>query len=216
MDDQQRKPDLLVNKFYDRWLGPFKVTKHCSDLVYKILNADSRKTKRVHFNLLKAASRKTERDDIGQNEPARDTNEESSDEEVPLIDEVLNLPTVANAAVPVGTHNAVTAETTVSNQQVPDSLASHLQATNNSAVPDAPIQSLAALHAAIPVVNADNASTVAAPPTVKPVIPQRGGAQRYDLRPRPKPSTKDAFLIIVALILLLPLAACSSPISQLV
>ena len=27
------KPDLLVNKFHDRWLGPFKVTKRCSDLL---------------------------------------------------------------------------------------------------------------------------------------------------------------------------------------
>ena len=40
-----KKPDLLVNKFHDRWLKPFKVTKRCSDLVYKILNADSGKTK---------------------------------------------------------------------------------------------------------------------------------------------------------------------------
>ena len=80
-----KKPDLLVNKFHDRWLGPFKVIKHYSDLVYDILNADSGKTKRVHFNLLKAAGRKNVRDDIGQNAPARDTNEESSEEEVPFI-----------------------------------------------------------------------------------------------------------------------------------
>ena len=61
--------------------------------------------------------------------------------------------------------------------------------------------------AAIPVVSADNALTVAAWPTVQAVAPQRGGAQRYDLRPRLKPSKKDAFLVIVVLILLLPLAA---------
>ena len=48
------------------------------------------------------------------------------------------------------------------------------------------------------------------------MIIQHGGAQRYDLRPCPKPSTRDAFLIIVALILLLPIAACSSPMSPLV
>ena len=83
-------------------------------------------------------------------------------------------------------------------------------------MPNSPVQSLAKLPAAIPDVSADNASTVAALPTVQPVTPQRGGAQRYDLRPRPKPSTRDAFLIIVALILLLPLAACSSPMSPLV
>ena len=80
-----KKPDLLVNKFHDRWLGPFQVTKRCSDLVYEILNADSGKTKRVHFNLLKSASRKNVRDDIGQNAPTRETNEESSEEEVPFI-----------------------------------------------------------------------------------------------------------------------------------
>ena len=129
------KPDLLVNKFHDRWLGPFKVTKRCSDLVYKILNADSGKTKRVHFNLLKAASRKNVLDDIGQNAPARDTNEESSEEEVPFIDEVPTLPAVANAAVPAGTQNAVTAETAAPNQPAADHLAFQLQATNNSAVP---------------------------------------------------------------------------------
>ena len=54
---------------------------------------------------------------------------------------------------------------------------------------------------AIPVVSADNASTVAASPQVHPVASQRGGAQRYDLRPRTKPSTIDAVLIIVAFIL---------------
>ena len=89
------------------------------------------KTKRVHFNLLKAASRKSVPDNIGQNTLAGDTNEESSEKEVPLIDEVPNLPTVANAAVPAGTHNAVTAETNAQNQQVADSLASQPQATNN-------------------------------------------------------------------------------------
>ena len=117
--------------------------------------------------------------------------------------------------MPASTQNAVTADTAAPNQPAANYLASQPQATNNSAVFDAPIQSLAAPPAAIPVVNADNASTVAAPPTVDPVIHQRGGAQHYDLRPRPKPLTRDAFLIIVALILLLPLAACSSPISPL-
>ena len=83
-------------------------------------------------------------------------------------------------------------------------------------MPDAPIQSLAPPPASIFAVNADHASTVAASPTVEPMVFQRGGAQRYDLRPRPTPSTRDAFLMIVALILLLPLAAGSSPISPLV
>ena len=49
-----KKPELLVNKFHDRWLGPFKVIKWCSDLVYEILNRDTGKLKRVNFNLLKA------------------------------------------------------------------------------------------------------------------------------------------------------------------
>ena len=83
-------------------------------------------------------------------------------------------------------------------------------------MPNAPVQSLAEPPAAIPDVSADNISTVTALHTAQLVVPQRGGEQRYDLRPRPKPSTKDAFLIIVALILLLPLAACCSPVSPLV
>ena len=212
-----KKPDLLVNKFHDRWLGPFKVTKRCSDLVYEILDSNSGKTKRVHFNLLKAASRnKNVREDIGHDAPAEETREESSDEEVPFIDPVPILPAVANAAVPAGTQNVVTAEAAAPNQQATDHLVSQPQAFDNSAVPNEPIQSLAALPVALPVGNADHASTVAAPPTVEPVVPQRGGAQRYDLRPRPKPSTRDAILIIVELILLLPLAACYSSMSPLV
>ena len=118
--------------------------------------------------------------------------------------------------MPAGTQSAVTAETTAPNQPAADHLVSQPQATNNSAVPDAPIQSSATTFAAIPVVNADHASTVAAPPTVDLVLPQRGGTKRYDLRPRPKQSTRDAFLIIVAQILLLSLAACSSFMSPLV
>ena len=105
-----KKPDLLVNKFHDRWLGPFNITKRCSVLVYEILDATSGKSKRVHFNVLKVANRKKVR-----RAPVGETDEESSDEEVPLIDEVPNLPTVANAAVPAGTHNAVTAKTTEQN-----------------------------------------------------------------------------------------------------
>ena len=67
------KPDLLVNKLYDRWLRPFKVAKRCSDLVSEILDSNSRNTKRVHFNLLKAANRnKNVREDIGHDAPAEE------------------------------------------------------------------------------------------------------------------------------------------------
>ena len=175
-----------------------------------------KKTKRVRFNLLKAASRKNLRDNIGQNAPARDTSEESSEETVPFIDKLPNLPAVANAAVPAGMQNAVTVKAAALNQQATDHLATQPQDSDISAVPNAPVQSLTEPPAAIPVVIADEASIVAALPTVQPVAPQRGGAQRYDLRPRPRPSTRDAFLIIVVLILLLPLAAGSSPILTLV
>ena len=105
------------------------------------MDADSEKTKRVHFNLLKAATRKNVLDDIGQNAPAKDTNRESLEEEVPFIDKVPILPAVANAAVFANTQNAVTAETAVPNQPAANLLASQPQPTNNSAMPDAPIQS---------------------------------------------------------------------------
>ena len=59
--------------------------------------------------MLKAASRKTVRYDIGQNAPTRDTNEESSEEEVFFIDKVPTLPAIANATVPANTQNAMTA-----------------------------------------------------------------------------------------------------------
>ena len=75
-----QKPDLLVNQFNDRWLRPFKVTKRCSDLVYKILDANSGKKKQGHFNLLKAASRKKVSDNSSHNTLAKHTNDESSKE----------------------------------------------------------------------------------------------------------------------------------------
>ena len=74
-----KKLDLLVNKFHDRWLGPFKVTKRCSDLMYEILYATSGKTKRVHFNLLNAASRKTVREGIGYDAQAGEIRKKSSE-----------------------------------------------------------------------------------------------------------------------------------------
>ena len=156
-------------------------------MVYEILDANSGKTKRVHFNLLKAESRKNVRDDIGQNALAGDTNDKSSEDEVSFIDDVPTLPAVANAAVPPGTQNAVTAEAAAPNHPASDHLATHPQDFDNSAVPNAPIQSLAEPAAAKPVVSTDNASTVAALPTDKPVAPNRGGVQHYDLQPRPKP-----------------------------
>ena len=64
---------------------------------------------RVRFNLLKSASRNNVRDYIGQNAPARDTNEESFEEEVLFVDGAPTLTAVTNAAVPAGTKNAVTA-----------------------------------------------------------------------------------------------------------
>ena len=211
-----KKPDLLLNKFHDRWLVPFKVTKRCSHQVYEIFDAQSGKTKRFHFNFPKAANRNKARKTFCHNAAAGETEEESYEEEVPFIDELPTLHAIANAAVPAGTQNAVTAKTAAPNQSAAKHLAFRPQASDNSVVPNSPIQSLAKSPAAIPVVNVEYVSTVAAPPTVEPVVPQRSGAQRYDLRPRPKPSTRDAFQIIVALILLLPLAACSSPISLLV
>ena len=68
------------------------------------------------------------------------------------------------------TQNAVTARTPPPNQLAADDLTSQPQANNNLAVYDAPIQSLAAPPATIPVFNADNALTVAAMPTVEPVL----------------------------------------------
>ena len=174
MNDKQ-EACLLANKFHDRWLGPFKVIKRCSDLVYKILYATSRKPKRVNFNLLKASSRINVRESIGYDVQTGETGEKSSEEEVPLINEILILPAVANAAVHTSTNNSVTAETTAPNQPAAYHLALQPQATNNSAIPDARIQSLAAPFAAIPVVFADHVSTVAAPPTVEPIVPQRVG-----------------------------------------
>ena len=43
--------------------------------------------------------------------------------------------------------------------------------------------------------------------TIDPVTFQRGGTQRYYQRPRLKPTTRDAVLVIIKLILLLPLLA---------
>ena len=113
------------------------------------------KIKRIYFNLLKAANRNKARDNLGHNATAKETKDESSKEEVPFINEVSILPAVANAVVPAGKQNAVTAETTTPNKPAAYHLASQPLATNNSAVPDAPIQSLAAPPATIPAGNAD-------------------------------------------------------------
>ena len=60
----------------------------------------------------------------------------------------------------------------------------------------------------------DQATSIAPAPAAEatafaaePAVPARGGTQRYDLRPRPKPSARDAFLVMITYILLLPLAA---------
>ena len=142
---------LIVNKFHDCRLAPFKVTKGCSYLVYVIFGAQSGKTKRVHFNLLKAANRNKACEKLCHNAAARKTKEESSEEEVPFINEVPTGPAIANAAV-----------------------LAKSQYYGNLAVANSQIQSMAKPPQAIPVVNADHASTVAAPPTVEPVVPQRG------------------------------------------
>ena len=109
----------------------------------------------------------------------------------------------------------MTAKTTARNKPGADHLASQPHAFDNSGVPNAPIKSLAEPPAKIPVVCTDHDSTVAALPTVQPVAFQRGGAQRYDMRFRVNLSKKDAFLVIVVLILLLSLAAGSSFMSPL-
>ena len=88
--------------------------------MYDVFDAESGKTKHVHFNLLKAANRNKASKNLGYNAAARDTEEESSEEEVPFINEIPTLPTVTNSAVPAGTQNAVTAETTEPNQPAVD------------------------------------------------------------------------------------------------
>ena len=70
--------------------------------------------------MLKAASRKNVREDIGQNSLTGDTNEKSSEEEIPFIDEVPTLPAVANAGVPAEALNAVNFETAAPNQPESD------------------------------------------------------------------------------------------------
>ena len=57
-------------------LGLFKVTKRCSDQVFKIFDVESGKRKRVHFNLLEAANRNIARDNLGHNAAAGETEKE--------------------------------------------------------------------------------------------------------------------------------------------
>ena len=73
-----KKPDLLIKKFHARWLGPLEVTKRCSDLVYEIVNRVTQKSKRVHFNLLKAAQRNKAENTVA----VAGADEESSEEEI--------------------------------------------------------------------------------------------------------------------------------------
>ena len=95
-----------------------------------------------------------------------ETNEASSEEEVPFINQVPTLPIVSNAALPSGTQNAVTVETAATNQPAADHLATQPQDSDISAVHNAPIQSHAKPPVAIPVVCADHASLFAEFPKV--------------------------------------------------
>ena len=60
--------------------------------------------------LIAASRNKNVREDIGHDAPTEETGEESSDEEVPFIDQVPIQPAVVNAAVPAGMQTVVTAE----------------------------------------------------------------------------------------------------------
>ena len=100
-----KKPELLLNKFHDRWLGPFKVIKRCSDLVYEIQDQETGKSKRVHFNLLKPARRENALNENKTNQ-ADGTGGESSEEEVLLTEAVLSPTVVGGGGVDEGAFDA--------------------------------------------------------------------------------------------------------------
>ena len=45
-----KKPNLLTDKFHDRWLGPFEVVARRSDLINEIRDPTTAKVKRVYFS----------------------------------------------------------------------------------------------------------------------------------------------------------------------
>ena len=197
-----KKPELLVNKFHDRWLGPFEVIKRCSDLVYEILNKDTGKVKRVHYNLLKAASMNTNALKKQQPDDAA-VSENDSD------DDLLELPTELLAAQPnqdfLPMNNAM--PTTSSAANVPAATRETIATTPAMTLPTS--TSPARAIAVAPTAPTD------LPSVVEPTA-QRGGIARYDLRSRPKKATRDTMFVILAIIILAPLVTADDAFAPLV
>ena len=179
-----KNPTLLVNKFHDRWVGPYIIIKRCSDLVYEIKNPTTGKSKRVHYNLLKPATK------MPHDNPNEEQENNISDPSESESDEVIIDPISHDQdSTPLNTADEKEHLTGPKDKQ-------QINADSQTAISQASTSSLS---------NADSTATSGPNET-------RAATSRYNLRPRPKPTVrmKDAFLVFIALILLLPFVAASN------
>ena len=137
----------------------------------------------------------------------------SFEDEAPLLNELPNATAVATVAARATTPDAALNKKSVPTVQFADQLSVQPTDSEKSKVPNAMNIFLAKPHEAVFVNIAKPEPTVSRFYTIEPVAFQRGGTQRYYQRPRLKPSTRNAVLVIIKLIVLLPLVAYYSLLS---
>ena len=135
------------------------------------------------------------------------TDKTSFEDEAPLLNKLPNATAVATIAARATTPDAALNKKCAPTVQSADKLFVQPTDFQKSNVPNAMSLFFAKPQETVFVNIAKTEKNVARFYTIERVAFQRGGTQRYYQRPRLKPSTRDAFLVIIKLILLLPLIA---------
>ena len=148
---------------------------------------------------------------MGRHISANETYENSFEDEALLLNKLPNAIAFATVAAPAVTHDAALIENSALTETSADQLSLQPTDFDNSKVPSTLSLFLPKPHETVFVNIAQFGLTVAGIYTIEPVAHLRGGTQHNYQRHRLKPSTREAFLIIIELILLLPLVAGYQP-----
>ena len=153
------------------------------------------------------------RENIERDISSNETYTKSFEDEAQLLNELPNATAVATDAASIVSPDAALIEKIAPTKLSVDQL--YLQPTDSdkSKLPNAMSLFVAKPHESVFANNATPEPTVAGIYTIEPVACQRNGTQRYYQRPRLKPWTRDAVLVIIKLILLLPLVAGYLPLA---
>ena len=152
-------------------------------------------------------------ENMGRHISANETNETNFEDKAQLLNKLPNATAVATVAASAISPDAALIEKSAPSEQSANQLSLQPTNSNKSKVPNVMGLFLAKPHKTVFANIAKPEPTVAGLYTIEPVALQHGCTQRYYQRPRFKPPTKDAFLVIIKLIQLLPLVACYSPLS---